>query len=128
MLLSLDDSNSESPKVPTDLRCLEDGQMLFGKHALDSEQAEQVLGIVIQWFKLLIVDERDLPEDVRASGQVKEARERLEELGMDIEEVIAAYLKLLWSSCLKKVERRDSANTVKRSRFHVVVTIPAICK
>lgn len=118
--LSLDDSNSESPKVPSSIR-FEDDRITWGKSAQESVDS-------IEWFKLLLIDEADLPEYARASEHVLKARDQLRELNKDAAEVIAAYLRVLWSSCLEKVKVRVGEATVTLSRFHVVVTLPAICK
>lgn len=119
--MNLDDSNQDSPKVPSAIHFAGDG-VNWGNNA-DKSAAN-----TIEWFKLLLVDEDDLPEEIRTSGPVMEARDRLRELDMTCEEVIARYLGDLWDNCLQKVKTEVGTATVDRSRFHVVVTLPAICK
>lgn len=119
--MNLDDSNQDSPKVPSAIQ-FASNDVNWGNFA-DKSAAN-----TIEWFKLLLVDEDDLPEEIRTSGPVMEARDRLRELDIICEDIIARYLDELWSNCLQKVKTEVGAATVDRSRFHVVVTLPAICK
>lgn len=80
----------------------------------------------LRWFKLLLVNEGDLPADVRGSAQLQEARDKLEALEMSAVDIIASFLKLLWSHCLERMTGAEGEETVDTSRFHVVVTLPAI--
>ncbi|KAJ4418730.1 hypothetical protein N0V82_005403 [Gnomoniopsis sp. IMI 355080] len=121
VLMDLDDSNNDNPKVPSAVQFAR-SQFIWG------DPVDKSAASTIEWFKLLLVDEDDLPEEVRTSGHVMKARDRLRELGMTCEEVIASYLDHLWKNCLKKVKKEVGAVTVDRSRFHVVVTLPAICE
>lgn len=118
--MDLDDSNQDNPKVPSCIQ-FHNGRVIWGSDCKDDPES-------IEWYKLLLVDENDLPDDVRASEHVQTARNRLRELGKTPEEVIGAYLKVLWSSCLAKLKVEVGEATVNLSRFHVVMTLPAICE
>lgn len=151
VLMNLDDSNQDNPKVPSAVQIgLPGGRVIWGNDAQGAPQS-------IEWFKLLLVDEDDLPEEVRTSGHVLKARDCLRELGKNPEEVIGVYLRSLWSHCLQKVKievseasksffvlscarknlqtrsllgqkfaNSPSYKAVDNSRFRVVVTLPAI--
>ena len=80
----------------------------------------------LRWFKLLLLAENDLPDDVRASAHLAEARTRLRDLETSAVDVIAKYLEHFWAHCLEKMKLGDGMQTVDTSRFHVVVTLPAI--
>lgn len=121
VLMNLDDSNQDSPKVPSAIQ-FADGRVIWGN------DADKSAVNTIEWFKLLLVDEEDLPVEIRTSGPVMEAQGRLSELDMTCEDAIARYLSGLWDNCLQKVKTEVGAATVDRSRFHVVVTLPAICE
>lgn len=122
--MDLDDSQQDNPKVPSainfDMRG-PDGKLIWGNGAKGKPNS-------LEWFKLLLVDEDDLPAEVRTSEHVQEARSRLEELGKTPEEVIGVYLRGLWNRCLQKVKVEISQTTVDKSHFHIVITLPAICK
>lgn len=118
--MDLDDSNQDNPKVPSCIQ-FKDGRVIWGSDAKDDPES-------IEWYKLLLVDEDHLPEDVRNSEHVLRARNRLRELGKTPDDVISAYLKGLWTSCLEKVKIEVAEATVIHSRFHVVMTLPAICE
>lgn len=119
--MNLDDSNQDSPKVPSAIQFADD-RVIWGN------DADKSAVNTIEWFKLLLVDEEDLPVEIRTSGPVMEARGRLHELDMTCEDAIARYLSEIWDNCLRKVKTEVGVATVDRSRFHVVVTLPAICE
>lgn len=121
VLMNLDDSSHDNPKVPSAIQFASD-QSIWGNNV------EQSAANTVEWFKLLLVDEDDLPEEVRSSGHIMKARDRLRELNMTCEDVIACYLEKFWKHSLEKVMTEVGVATVERSRFHVVVTLPAICE
>lgn len=124
VLTDIDDSSEESPKVASAINTASlgsDGEYEWGNAAKGKEGS-------LEWFKLLLVDEDDLQEEVRNSEPVKEARARLSELGQTPEEVISIYLEVLWKQCLVKLKAEVSQATVDLSRFHIVITLPAICE
>lgn len=85
-------------------------------------------GSSIRWFKLMLIDEEDLPDYVRVSEQVQTCRRQLQELNKTAVEVISFYLRSLWNHCLEVITRDVSKGMVNMARFHLVFTIPAICK
>lgn len=122
--MDLDDSNQDNPKVPSAIdfsRRDRSGRPLWGNAAKGHPDS-------LEWFKLLLVDEDDLPAEVRNSDQVRQARAFLDELGLTAEEAISEYLKPMWACCLEKMKRAVSETTVDKSRIHIVITLPAICK
>ncbi|ROW09511.1 hypothetical protein VMCG_02170 [Cytospora schulzeri] len=112
------DGNSDDPKTPSAIK-FSHGETTWGIEAKKVPEA-------LQWFKLFLVDESDLPADVRGSTQLSEARDRLQTLGMTAVDVVASFLKLLWLHCLEKMKVAEGEDTVDTSRLHVVVTLPAI--
>lgn len=80
----------------------------------------------IRWFKLLIVDEEDLPADVRYSPHIAKARQQLKEENKTPTEAISIYLRNLWNHSINVITRTVSKSLVNFSRFHVVITLPAI--
>lgn len=124
VLMDIDDSNEENPKVASAIDTNSkgpDGRHQWGNAAKGKEGS-------LEWFKLLLVDEDDLPQEVRNSEHVQQARSRLNDLKNTPEEVVSIYLEGMWEQCLAKVKAEVSQTTVDLSRFHIVITLPAICK
>lgn len=121
VLMNLDDSNQDNPKVPSAIQ-FKQNELIWGNEVNKSAPS------TVEWFKLLLVDEDDLPQEIRDSEHILTARDRLRELRLTCEEVISCYLEGLWKHCLEKVKTEVAVATVERSRFHVVVTLPAICE
>lgn len=121
LLMDLDDSNRDDPKVPSAIQFIGD-RLVWGNNV------EKGADNTIQWFKLLLIDQDDLPEEVRNSERLMEARERLRELDLTCEDVVAAYLGEVWKHGLEKMKTEIGRATVERSQFHIVVTLPAICE
>jgi molecular chaperone DnaK (HSP70) len=95
-------------------------------------QAEPLFGVQIPegvkpicWFKLLLLEERDLPRHLRQAEELKQARYEINKLGKEVVEVVADYLKMLWKAALEDV-RITYSSLINISRFCVVLTIPAI--
>lgn len=85
----------------------------------------------LQWFKLLLVREEELPEDMRDSGhikKVKDARKRLEIEKKSIEDVVADYLRFLWNHTTAAIEASETQAVVRATPYVVVLTFPAIWK
>ncbi|KAI3391752.1 hypothetical protein diail_6846 [Diaporthe ilicicola] len=121
VIMDWDDTNNDHVKVPSAVKFSRDKSEIteWGPNSKDSAGA-------LKWFKLLLVDEDDLPEDVRASAQVQEARTRLHKLGKTPVEVLAMLLEKVWNHCIAKMKAAEGVDTVDTSRFHVVITVPAI--
>lgn len=122
--MNLDDSNQDNPKIPSAINFTlqaSGGGPAWGNDAKGVEGS-------LEWFKLLLVDEDDLPDEIRRSEHVQKARACLRVLDRMPEEVISDYLRGVWKRCLEKMKTEVSQTTVDNSRFHVVITLPAICK
>ena len=80
----------------------------------------------LEWFKLLLLDERTIPPDVNTSEKLVEARERLQESGKTAEQVVTKYLELLWNHALAEMKKVYSATEIDGQQLLVVLTHPAI--
>jgi molecular chaperone DnaK (HSP70) len=80
----------------------------------------------IRWFKLLLLDEKDVPDDIRRSGKLRAARKYLRKYRKTAISVIAEYLRLLWRHCEQRIAETISHRFVSYARFHIVITVPAI--
>ncbi|KAK4103458.1 actin-like ATPase domain-containing protein [Parathielavia hyrcaniae] len=97
-------STSDEEKTPSAISFGTNNKVSWGYNI--SLYAEQV-----KWFKLLLIDDKDLPDDVKDSVKIKEAR---------------AYLKKHNKSANERITETVSRNLVNYSKFHIVITIPAI--
>ena len=83
---------------------------------------------MLQWFKLLLLNDDDLPGHLKSAEQLKKAREILQLSGKSVEDVITDYLSRLWKHVISSVSRQLGQNLVDRMPFRVVLTVPAIWK
>jgi len=80
----------------------------------------------IKWFKLLLLDEGDLPADIRNSPQIRHARDLLRQVGKTPTQAVADYLRFLWKHALVNIEQVMTQSVVEGIPFRVVLTVPAI--
>src|ERR1700753_2015240 len=59
----------------------------------------------LKWFKLLLLDDEDMDENIRNSGQITRARELLKATKKTAVDVIADYLHFLWKHTLKNIQQ-----------------------
>ncbi|KAF4959813.1 hypothetical protein FGADI_1315 [Fusarium gaditjirri] len=81
---------------------------------------------VIRWFKLLLVDEKDLPDHIRHSVQLKTARALMLKVNKTPVQILGDYLRQLWRHCHKNIVRAEGSRMMNVSVVHLVVTLPAI--
>jgi molecular chaperone DnaK (HSP70) len=113
-------SNSDEDKTPTAISFGPKNKVSWGYNIPPgSAQA--------QWFKLLLVDDQDLPDDVRRSAKIWDARAYLAKHNTTTIEVIALFLRHLWNHAIQRITESVSRNLVNFSKFHIVITLPAIC-
>ncbi|KAL1835623.1 hypothetical protein VTJ49DRAFT_6307 [Mycothermus thermophilus] len=112
-------STSDEEKTPTAISYNSKGEVSWGYSIpFEPEQGK--------WFKLLLIDEKDLPDEIRGSTKLKEAREYLKKHNKTPISVIAEYLRLLWNHCNQRIIETVSRAVVNYSKFHIVITVPAI--
>ncbi|KAF5669821.1 Hsp70 chaperone protein [Fusarium heterosporum] len=81
---------------------------------------------VLRWFKLLLIDEKDLPEKVRKSPQVKAARALLHKCNKTPVQVFADYLSKIWDHSHPQIAAAEGDRFTDLYPLHFVVTLPAI--
>lgn len=124
VVMNIDRSGKCYEKVPTAIQFSFDGDqyiLAWGNHALSAPGT-------LKFFKLHILKDEDLRDEIRNCEPHKLAKALMEELGMSVIEAIAQYLKKLWESFINLAKETVTAQTVEMSRFYVVVTLPAICQ
>ncbi|KAM3481293.1 hypothetical protein MY8738_004549 [Beauveria namnaoensis] len=81
---------------------------------------------LVRWFKLLLLDEADLPSAVAENPQFKQVCEQQGRLKTSPIELVACFLRSLWKHCMENITRALGSGEVASCRFHIVMTVPAI--
>ncbi|KXH62515.1 hypothetical protein CNYM01_01726 [Colletotrichum nymphaeae SA-01] len=114
--------NSDKEKVPSSILFRgKRGNSSWG-YAIPRDGKQEPL----KWFKLLLVDERDLPENVRDSSQIATARRLAKSANKEPVEIISGYLQNLWNHAIECIVSTVGDAMVKMCQFHIVITLPAI--
>ncbi|KAK3294582.1 uncharacterized protein B0H64DRAFT_463570, partial [Chaetomium fimeti] len=112
-------SNCDEDKTPTAISLSRKGKVSWGYNIPFGEEHAK-------WFKLLLIDDQDLPDEVRCSTKIYEARAYLKKYNITTVEAIAQYLRHLWNHAVQRISDTVSRNLVQYSRFQIVMTLPAI--
>ncbi|KAL2834215.1 hypothetical protein BDW59DRAFT_44951 [Aspergillus cavernicola] len=110
----------EEGKAPTEL-LYEDEQTMWGYNIPGG--ADTVRG-----FKLLLLRDEDLTEEIKASEFFLRARRMLKDTKKTPVRLIADYLRAVWKHTLDTINKALGEFVVDGLRFHVVITVPAIWK
>ncbi|KAF5542336.1 mitochondrial-type heat shock 70 [Fusarium mexicanum] len=110
---------SDVEKAPTQLLYDDKKGTSWGYSIPDSKDA-------LKWFKLLLLDNDDVPIMVSRSSQMRCAQRLLDKIKKDPVEVIACYLRKIWNHAIDSIQRTVGAELLQKSPFHVVITLPAI--
>ncbi|KAI8157119.1 hypothetical protein KHU50_009633 [Colletotrichum sp. SAR 10_65] len=114
--------NSDKEKTPTTMSFRgKRGEVTWG-YGLAPDGKQEPL----KWFKLLLVDDDDLPTSVRESSQIAAAQRLVKSANKDPVEVIGCYLRHLWNHAIECIAKSGGADLVTMCKFHVVITLPAI--
>ncbi|KAL4785486.1 hypothetical protein BJX76DRAFT_356042 [Aspergillus varians] len=110
----------EEGKTPTEL-LYDEGKPMWGYNIPGG--ADTVRG-----FKLLLLHDEDLTEDIRTSEFFLRARRMLKDTKKTVVGLIADYLRALWRHALETINKSLGEFVVDGLQFHVVITVPAIWK
>ncbi|KAG5949900.1 hypothetical protein E4U53_005660 [Claviceps sorghi] len=80
----------------------------------------------LRWFKLLLLDEKDVDLAIHECAEFKEARQAQEASGKNAVEIVSRYLQLLWEHAVNAIEFSVGKTLMAKCRFEVVITLPAI--
>ncbi|RYC84381.1 hypothetical protein BFJ63_vAg12749 [Fusarium oxysporum f. sp. narcissi] len=80
----------------------------------------------LKWFKLLLLEPKDIPQGAANSAQLKEARRLQSKVGKEPVEIVACFLRKIWDHSVESIRRAIGDGVMKRSKFQVVITLPAI--
>lgn len=82
----------------------------------------------IRWFKLLLLRQEDLSEELKGSEFLLRGRKMLRESNKTATDLIADYLGALWRHILDTIHKARGKSVIDALTFHVVITVPAIWK
>ncbi|KZL77840.1 Hsp70 family chaperone [Colletotrichum tofieldiae] len=114
--------NSDTEKTPSALLYEGDQRQALWGYGIPPATHDETL----RWFKLLLVDQCDLPKEIRDSSQIATIRDLVEKANKDPVEVISEYLRHLWNHSIENITRSAGLKLVDLCKFHVVITLPAI--
>ena len=113
--------NSDRQKVPSAIHYGENGKISWGYDI-------EVEVDAIEWFKLLLLEECDIPNKLKDSQHLKKARHQLRSLGKNATEVVTDYLRELWNHTIAAIKKVKGSSLVDGTPIEVILTIPAIWK
>ncbi|KAI3558107.1 hypothetical protein CABS01_02666 [Colletotrichum abscissum] len=113
---------SDTEKTPTTVLYEGTQGAISWGHGVSVEKSPDAM----KWFKLLLIDDADLPKKLRTSSQLATARKLVREANKDPVEVISSYLRLLWNHTIECIGISAGNDLIKMCKFHVVITLPAI--
>ncbi|KAI1077078.1 hypothetical protein F5B20DRAFT_583569 [Whalleya microplaca] len=112
-------SKSEKHKVPSRIHYMENGKISWGYNIPDDIEP-------LQWIKLLLLEEDELPDYLRQSQHLESSQRKLKVLKKSAVTVVGDLLKLIWNHALTRIAQIYGEGLVDATPFHVVFTVPAI--
>ncbi|KAK2053962.1 actin-like ATPase domain-containing protein [Colletotrichum caudatum] len=113
---------SDTEKAPTAILYHVTQGVLSWGYDIPIEEISEAM----RWFKLLLIDEADLPENLRTSSQIATARKAVKDANKDPVDVISNYIRRLWNHSIDCIGASAGDDLIKMCKFHVVITLPAI--
>ena len=117
---SINVSCNDKQKAPTTISYEASAAKPLWGYGIPVEEAS------LKWFKLLLLDEEDLPLHVRNIGHLASTRQLLKTVDKTPVEVVADYLRALWQHALEGIGRTIGQRYLEDSNFQIIATLPAI--
>lgn len=80
----------------------------------------------LEWFKLALVADKDLPPHLRISAKLKDTKRKMSNLGLNATQVVADYMEKVWTHVLGEMKKNLTSEDFESTPIHVVISIPAI--
>ncbi|KAL1863126.1 hypothetical protein Daus18300_008118 [Diaporthe australafricana] len=120
-------ADRDESKVPSTLRYDANKEVTSWGYQFDDEvDGDQSVGTLMEWFKLAIIPDKDLPPYLRRSPKLKQTKDTLRDLSLTVTEVIEQYLQRIWKHALRKIAESSLVRDLESTPIHVVLTVPAI--
>lgn len=116
------EGRGEQGKTPSEICYDEDDENPTWGYGIPVE------GDPVRWFKLLLLNNEDIPEYIRDSDYLIRGRKMMRENGKTAIGFVADYLRVLWKHVLDTISKSRGESVVDAFAFHVVITVPAIWK
>lgn len=113
--------DQDESKVPS--RLVYDGEGEITAWGFESPGAD---GVNMEWFKLAIVPDQDLPAYLQDSAKLAETRKQLRDLKTSATRVIQQYIEKVWTHSKREIRNGVGDRDFDSMPIHVVITIPAI--
>ncbi|KAM4054870.1 actin-like ATPase domain-containing protein [Hirsutella rhossiliensis] len=113
-------ANSDKEKAPSALVYRSNSRPPFWGYSIPPDETP------IKWFKLLLLDDDDLPQNFRRSEHLRRAKMQIQQNNRHPVEVIGDYLREMWKHGFRNIEDCLGKRLVSASRLELVVTLPAI--
>ncbi|KAG5918174.1 hypothetical protein E4U42_006956 [Claviceps africana] len=110
---------SDEEKAPSLLKLQKVGQDEWGYTVTSGKGA-------FRWFKLLLLDEKDVDPVIYKCAEFNEARLLRDVSGKSAVEIVSRYLQMLWEHVIDDIKTAIGEDLMAKCRFDVVMTIPAI--
>ncbi|KAL2213743.1 actin-like ATPase domain-containing protein [Sarocladium strictum] len=111
--------NGDTAKTPTKLYLDANNEVVnWGYGTAGSTKA-------VCWFKLLLLDDSDVPSHVAASAHFSELKAAQRRTGKTPVEFVGDYLRQLWKHAIDAIKRAEGAQVVKNCDLRVMITVPA---
>ncbi|KKY37128.1 putative actin-like atpase domain-containing protein [Diaporthe ampelina] len=80
----------------------------------------------LEWFKLALVADTDLPPHLRKSTKLKDTKKKMRHLELNATQVMENYMEKVWSHVLGEIKKNLTSEDFESTPIHVVISIPAI--
>lgn len=110
----------DKKKVPTTIAYDDEGEPASWGYMTSLAQEP------VKWFKLLLIDDKDVPDHIRHSPELATVKSRMKKLNKKPIEVVADYLRNLWGHSSNQIENEMGDTWMEQCTIRLVVTLPAI--
>ncbi|TLD18625.1 hypothetical protein PspLS_10332 [Pyricularia sp. CBS 133598] len=121
LIMNWPGTGREEGKAPSELCYDDDGTIGWGFEVPPEADS-------IRWFKLLLLKDEDLGEDLGASPHLDQCRAFLQRTRKSAVDVVADYLRMLWRHTMQTIVRARGKTVVDAMVIQAVITVPAIWK
>ncbi|KAI6613465.1 hypothetical protein MCOR14_011598 [Pyricularia oryzae] len=121
LIMNWPGTGREESKCPTELSYGDDGKIRWGFDVPPDASS-------VSWFKLLLLREEDMNDEMDVSEHLVSARGFLSRTNKTAIDVVSDFLGALWKHTITKIVRARGQMVVDALVFCVVITVPAIWK
>ncbi|KAK7731894.1 hypothetical protein SLS63_005191 [Diaporthe eres] len=113
--------NQDRIKVPSRLHYDDQGTVTTWGYDDPNGEAN-----TLEWFKLALVPNEDLPPGLWKSTKLIETRDKMRDLKIDATQAMAQYMEKIWTHALHEIKESIGSRDFDSTPLQAVITIPAI--